>query len=132
MSFSAQTYKCATASSTACWISVSTVLMACPISSCCVDWSFQTAARAKPARPEIGIASDASFRFLRRRATGATPEHRALEERVAHHPVPAVRAAGDLARRVEALGGRLAVLVDHQAAVLVVEHRVGEDRLGQR
>jgi hypothetical protein len=30
------------------------------VTSISVDWSFQTDARAKPTRPEIGIASEAS------------------------------------------------------------------------
>ena len=67
-----------------------------------------------------------------RRLAGAAAEDDALEQRVAHHAVAPVGAAGDLAAGVDALERRRAVRVDHEAAVLVVEHRVGEDPLGER
>ena len=96
MSFSAQTYRCAAASSTTFWRSVATAISSSP----------------SPPPRLLAPAEDA-----------------ALEQRVAHHPVPAVRSAGDLAAGEEALDGRLALLVDHEPTVLVVEHRIGEDRL---
>ena len=65
-------------------------------------------------------------------AAGAPAEDGALEQRVAHHPVTPVRAACDLAAGIDAVEGRARVLVDHEAAVLVVENRVGQDRLGER
>ncbi len=104
MSFSAQTYRWAAASSTAPYRSVSIVgaqrSLCAPLSA-------------------------------RRRPAGAAPEDAALQQRVAHHPVPAVRATGDLATGEETFERRLALGVDHEAAVLVVEDRVGQDRLRQ-
>ncbi len=64
--------------------------------------------------------------------SGACAEDRAVEQRVAHHAVPPVHAAGDLARREDAVDGRPPVAVDHDPAVLVVQHGVGVDRLGER
>src|SRR5918995_1353143 len=98
MSLSAQTYRCAAASSTTFWRSVAT-------------------AKSAP-------------RFLGGGLARAAAEDAALEQRVAHHAVAPVGAAGDLAAREEALDGRLAVLVDDEPAVLVVEDGIGEDRLG--
>src|SRR5689334_23291457 len=72
-----------------------------------------------------------SRRLLRSRLACAPPEDGALEQRVAHHPVPSVRAACDLAARVETLESRLGLLVDDEAAVLVVEDGIGQDRLGE-
>ena len=63
---------------------------------------------------------------------GAPAEDGALEQAVAHHPVAPVGAARDLAAGIEAGQRRLAVLVDHEASVLVVQDGVGEDRLPQR
>ena len=71
-------------------------------------------------------------RFLGGGAAGAAAEDDALEQRVAHHAVPPVGAAGDLAAGVHALERRLGVRVDHETAVLVVEDGVGEDLLGER
>ena len=62
---------------------------------------------------------------------GPTSEDDAFEQGVSHHPVPAVGAACDLAAGEDALEGRRAVGVDHEAAVLVVEDRVGQQRLGE-
>ena len=62
-------------------------------------------------------------------APARRPKTRALEQRVAHHPVAPVRPAGDLAAGEEAFERRLGALVDDEAAVLVVEHGIGEDRL---
>src|SRR5262249_29197924 len=59
-------------------------------------------------------------------------EYRALEQRVAHHPVATVGSSGDLATGEQAVERRLRVGVDDEAAVLVVEDRVREDRLLQR
>ena len=70
-------------------------------------------------------------RFLRSGPACATAEDDALEQRVAHHAVAPVRAAGDLAAGVDALERRLGVRVDDEAAVLVVEDGVGEDRLAR-
>ena len=81
---------------------------------------------------EIGGDGHHAAAFSAAAAPGAAAEDAALEQRVAHHPVAPVRAAGDLAAGEEALEGRLAVLVDHEPAVLVVEHGIGEDRLRQR
>ena len=74
----------------------------------------------------------AHARPLRSRAPRAPAEHRALQERVAHHAVPPVRPARDLTAGVDALERRLRVLVDHEPAVLVVEDGVRVDLLGQR
>src|SRR3954447_2586470 len=94
MSFSAQTYRCAAASSTACCRSVA---------SC-------------------GGCS-----------TSCPPsEYDTFQETVAHHAVAPMRAARDLAAGVDTVERRLRVGVDHEAAVLVVQDRVGEDLLGQR
>src|SRR5581483_943850 len=100
MSFSAQTYRWAAASSTTPWRSVSTMLK--------------------------------SLRFLCGSPAGAPAEHAALEEGVAHHPVAPVGPACDLAAGEETLERRLGVRADHEAAVLVVEDRVGQDPLLQR
>src|SRR3569833_2832063 len=94
MSFSAQTYRCAAASSTACCRSVASCggcSTACPPS-----------------------------------------ENDTFQEAVAHHAVAAVRAARDLTARVDAVERGLRVGVDHETAVLIVEHGVREDLLGQR
>src|SRR6266511_54633 len=110
MSFSAHTYRWAAASSTAPARSTPTVLTRISVTL------IEGVSRR---RPFCG------------RAPGAPAEHRALQQRVAHHPVAAVRPARDLAAGEHAFERRLAVLVDHEAAVLVVEHRIGEDRLAQ-
>src|SRR5207247_1844152 len=68
---------------------------------------------------------------LRGSGSGAAAEDGALEQAVPHHPVAPVRAAGDLAAGVKARQGRLGALVDDEAAVLVVEHWIGEDRLAE-
>jgi hypothetical protein len=65
-------------------------------------------------------------------AAGAAPEHGAVEQGVPHHAVAAVHAAGDLTGCEQALDGGAAVPVDHQPAVLVVKHGIGQDRFGQR
>ena len=62
----------------------------------------------------------------------APSEDDALEQRVAHHAVAPVGAACDLTAGVEALERGLGALVDHEAAVLVVEDGIGEERLRQR
>src|SRR5438067_10591266 len=64
--------------------------------------------------------------------TGPPSEDDAFQKRVAHHPISSVRAAGDLAARVHAFERRRGVLVDDEAAVLVVEDGVREDLLGER
>src|SRR5581483_10683108 len=99
MSFSAQTYRCAAASSTA-------------------------------PRRSVWLCSCGCL--LLRCTAGAAAEDDAFEQAVAHHAVAAVRAAGDLAARVQALEGRLGVGVDHEAAVLVVEDGIREDLLLER
>ena len=79
---------------------------------------------------EVGGGRSCSCaRFLRGCPSGASSEDDALEQRVAHHAVAPVGAAGDLAAGVQALERGLGVLVDHEAAVLVVEDGVGEERL---
>src|SRR4051795_2543489 len=94
MSFSAQTYRCAAASSTACCRSVA---------SC-------------------GGCS-----------TSCPPsEYDTFQETVAHHAVAPVCAACDLTAGVEPVERRLRVGVDHEAAVLVVQHGVRQNLLGQR
>src|SRR6476469_2078649 len=70
--------------------------------------------------------------LLRSRGAGPPAEDGALEQRVAHHPVAPVRAAGDLAAGEQPLERGLGALVDDETAVLVVEHWIGEDRLPQR
>src|SRR5579884_3856579 len=94
MSFSAQTYRCAAASSTACCRS---------LASC-------------------GGCS----------TSGSPSEDDTFQEAVPHHAVPSVRSAGDLAAGIHARDRRLRVRVDHEAAVLVVEHGIREDLLGER
>src|SRR5215216_140477 len=103
MSFSAQTYRCAAASSTACCRSV------------VVSIAIQLA-------PSLVVC----------RLARAAPEDDALEQGVAHHAVAPVRAARDLAARVDTLERRLSVRVDREPAVLVMENRVRENLLGQR
>src|SRR6266540_1237236 len=102
MSFSAQTYRCAAASSTACWRSV-----------------VVSIAMSAPSLLGCGLPR-------------ASPENGTFEKAVAHHAVAPVRASRDLAAGVDALERRLGVRVDDETAVLVVEDRVREDRLGQR
>ena len=79
--------------------------------------------------PVIG-AHDA--RFLCGGPAGPPSEYNTFEEGVAHHAVAAVRPAGDLAAGIEPFQGGLGIRVDRQAAVLVVEHGVGQDRLLER
>ena len=81
---------------------------------------------------EVGLDGAHAPAFSCGGPPGATAEDAALEQAVAHHAVPPVRAAGDLAAGVQPLERRLGVRVDHEAAVLVVEDGVGEDRLGER
>src|SRR5438445_9163863 len=78
------------------------------------------------------IASRSCAGFLCGCFARPSAEDDALEQRVAHHAVAPVRAAGDLAARVYAFERRLGVGVDHEAAVLVVEDGVGEDLLRER
>ena len=91
-------------------------------------------ARRRP-RPRAADRSSTSMLMRspsRRQPAGAAAEDDALEQRVAHHAVAPVGAARDLAAGVEALERRLGVLVDDEAAVLVVEDGIGEDPLRQR
>src|SRR5579859_1755228 len=78
-------------------------------------------------------SSTAACRSVASSGTAGPPsEDDAFQERVAHHPVAPVRAAGDLAACVHAFERRPGVLVDDEAAVLVVEDGVREDLLGER
>src|SRR5579862_7449174 len=63
---------------------------------------------------------------------GPPSEDDALEQGVAHHAIAPVRAARDLAAGVQALERRPRIAVDHEAAVLVVQHGVGQDLVGER
>src|ERR1051325_1095301 len=71
-----------------------------------VDWSFQTETRAKPAPPEVGIASDASYGHLCGHvvqvACGRALAVELLQQR------PLLRAAGEdaVAARVERTAGK--------------------------
>src|SRR5436305_3563252 len=94
--------------------------------SCGMSFSAQTY------RCAAASSTDACRSVASSGTTGSPSEDDAFEQRVAHHPVAPVRAAGDLAARVQALHRRLRVRVDHEPAVLVVEHRVGEDPLAER
>ena len=81
---------------------------------------------------EIGGDGSVTARRLSGRSPPRAPaEDAALEQGVAHHAVPPVRAARDLAAGEEAFERRLAVLVDDEPAVLVVEDGVREDRLAR-
>src|SRR3954447_3927133 len=91
MSFSAHTYRCAAASSTACCRS---------LASC-------------------GGCS-----------TSCPPsEYDTFQEAVAHHAIPSMCAPRDLAARIDAVQRGLRIVADHETAVLVMQHRVGEDLL---
>src|SRR5581483_8193016 len=83
---------------------------------------------------QLGVHVDdhSAPRLLACRPSRAASEDHTLEKAVAHHPVAPVRAACDLAARVDAVERRLSVRVDHEPAVLVVEHGVREDLLRER
>src|SRR4029078_2238840 len=87
-------------------------------------------ARPPPRPPPPALARSSTWRsgprLLGCGLPGATPEDDALEQAVAHHAVPSVRPARDLAARVEALERGLGVRVDHETAVLVGQHGGGE------
>src|ERR671911_76436 len=112
-------------------MSVSTVLTASPLISSLVSTGhFRRPHGQSPYGLKSASQADASCQCLLCRGSPRPPaEHRTFEQAVAHHPVAAVRPARDLAGRIKPFDRRLPLLVDQEPAVLVVEHRIGEDPL---
>ena len=77
---------------------------------------------------DAGAIGDRGTCRLRRLGAGMAPHAQDVEQRVAHQAVAAVDATGELADAMQPGDARGAVLVDRDAAVLVVQRRIHEKR----